>query len=62
MTLIKVDIEGILPKGPYPPCLRMADKALLAGHPWYAVIADMLHVDIRMPLIIKWEPDLGSHA
>ena len=27
------DIEGILPKGPYPPCLRMADKALLAGYP-----------------------------
>ena len=26
-------IEGILPKGPYPPCLRMADKALLAGYP-----------------------------
>ena len=26
-------IEGILPKGPYPPCLRMADRALLAGYP-----------------------------
>ena len=25
--------EGILPKGPYPPCLRMADRALLAGYP-----------------------------
>ena len=24
---------GILPKGPYPPCLRMADRALLAGYP-----------------------------
>ena len=24
-------IEGILPKGPYPPCLRMADRALLAS-------------------------------
>ena len=21
-------VEGILPKGPYPPCLRMADRAL----------------------------------
>ena len=29
----KEDIEGILPKGPYPPCLRMADRALLAGYP-----------------------------
>ena len=27
------NIEGILPKGPYPPCLRMADRALLAGYP-----------------------------
>ena len=26
-------IDGILPKGPYPPCLRMADRALLAGYP-----------------------------
>ena len=26
---------GILPKGPYPPCLRMADRALLAGYPQY---------------------------
>ena len=26
-------IEGILPKGPYPPCLRMAGRALLAGYP-----------------------------
>ena len=25
-------IDGILPKGPYPPCLRMADRALLAGY------------------------------
>ena len=29
------DIDGILPKGPYPPCLRMADKALLGGYPRY---------------------------
>ena len=28
-------IEGILPKGPYPPCLRMADRTLLAGYPRY---------------------------
>ena len=25
-------VDGILPKGPYPPCLRMADRALLAGY------------------------------
>ena len=27
------EFDGILPKGPYPPCLRMADRALLAGYP-----------------------------
>ena len=26
-------IDGILPKGPHPPCLRMADRALLVGYP-----------------------------
>ena len=26
-------VDGILPKGPYPPCLGMADMALLAGYP-----------------------------
>ena len=26
-------IEGILLIGPYPPCLRMAGRALLAGYP-----------------------------
>ena len=29
-------IEGILPKGPYPPYPRMADRALLAGYPRYS--------------------------
>ena len=29
----RIYIEGILPKGPYPPCLRMADRVLLAGYP-----------------------------
>ena len=31
--LLLKHVEGILPKGPYPPCLRMADRALLAGYP-----------------------------
>ena len=26
-------VEGILPKGPYPTCWRMSDRALLAGYP-----------------------------
>ena len=25
-------VDGILPNGPYPPCLHMADRALLAGY------------------------------
>ena len=29
----KLHFDGILQKGPYPPCLRMADRALLAGYP-----------------------------
>ena len=28
-------IDGVLPKGPYPPCLRMADRALLARYSRY---------------------------
>ena len=28
-------IEGTLPKGPYLPCLHMADRALWAGYPRY---------------------------
>ena len=36
--LSKTHIEGILPKGPYPPCLRMADRALLTGCPRHTVI------------------------
>ena len=31
--LFRCDIDGILPKGPNPPCVRMADRALLAGYP-----------------------------
>ena len=33
MRMIFVQTEGILPKGPYPPCVIMADRALLAGYP-----------------------------
>ena len=35
-TMMKYSyIDGILPKGPYPTCLRMADRAVLAGYPRY---------------------------
>ena len=31
-------IEGILPKGPYLPCISMVGRALLAGYPRYIVL------------------------
>ena len=31
-------IEGILPKGPYLPCVSMAGRALLAGYHRYVVM------------------------
>ena len=36
--ILALYIDGIQAKGPYPPCLRMADRALLAGYPWYVGI------------------------
>ena len=33
-----LEIDGIPPKAPYPPCLRMADRALLAGYPRNVVL------------------------
>ena len=35
-------LEGILPEGPYLPCLGMADKALFAGYPWSPVSQEKL--------------------
>ena len=35
---ICIYIDGVLPKGPYLPCLRMADRALLAGFPRYMIV------------------------
>ena len=39
-------MDGILPKGPYPPCLRMADRALLAGYTRYMVCIVSIWVKI----------------
>ena len=36
-------IDGIRPKGPYQPCLRMADRALLAGYPQYNLRLKLQH-------------------
>ena len=37
ITMISTHIEGILPKGPYLPCVSMAVRALLAGCPRYTL-------------------------
>ena len=44
-------IEDILPKGPYLPCLHMADRALLAGYPRF------MHQRTRLPFI-GWDKGL----
>ena len=48
LSLLTDPYRGYPPKGPYPPCLRMADRALLAGYPWYmyysAKMSWVLHV------------------
>ena len=38
-------IEGILPKGPYLPCVSMAGRALLAGYPRYIIFNLILVID-----------------
>ena len=43
-------IEGILPKGPYLPCVSMAGRALLAGYHWYD-ISLCLHPNINVVVI-----------
>ena len=37
VSLLLWYIEGILPKGPYLPCVSMAGRALLAGYPRYVM-------------------------
>ena len=43
------NIEGILPKGPYLPCVSMAGRALLAGYP--------RHIGEHCPVV----PKLATH-
>ena len=42
LSIFLAYFEGILPKGPYPPCLRMADRALLAGYPRFLYAKPLL--------------------
>ena len=47
-------VSGILPKGPYPPCVSMADRALLAGYPrcpLYTVIVMMIDMSMLLGVV-----------
>ena len=48
-------INGILPTGPYPPCLRMADRALLAGYPRNMGSTQLPWVDCSYMPDFYWE-------
>ena len=57
--ILCLQFKGILPKGPYPPCLRMADRALLAGYPrivqgWNKFISISLSPAIAQVAVHWW--------
>ena len=52
-------IDFILPKGPYRPCLRMADRALLAGYPRYA-LCPLWGISPSSNSCVFWYPVLQS--
>ena len=47
-------IKGILPKGPYLPCVSMAGRALLAGYPQYMIILHGCHFADDIFRFILW--------
>ena len=51
-TLFDPHIDGILLKGSYPPCLRMADRALLAGYPRYLVCDFYQNMTLYVELVL----------
>ena len=50
-TYVNPIIDGILPKGPYPPSLRMADRALFAGYLHYMVSLGHSEVSVNIALM-----------
>ena len=53
-------INGILPKGPYPPCLRMADRSLLAGYHRYIHMTDQIPFSPTELAVFTKKHDLGT--
>ena len=51
-------VQGILPKRPYPPCLRMADRALLAGYP--RCMGNTSLIVIASQELLYWEMSSGN--
>ena len=47
-------IEGVLAKGPYPPCWHMADRALLAGYPR---IIHLISTNLEQPVLLQPQYD-----
>ena len=56
--LHKFNNSRVLPKGPYPPCLRMADRALLQDtlELWYLWKSQLMNC--RLPQLLIWT---GGH-
>ena len=52
MSYLISHIDGIMPKGPYPPCLRMADRALLTGYPRYVRHSASMSSPCVVPVIV----------
>ena len=51
--MILPTIDGILPKGPYPQCSRMADRPLLAGYPRYVDGSRFFNSPIYLMLFLE---------
>ena len=49
------DIEGILPKGPYLPCVCMAGRSLLAGYPRYDHTGSALLYNGEYFVVIRYD-------
>ena len=55
------DFDGILPKGPYPPCLGMADRALLAGYPRF-LSGGYLHAHLECILVFQGKSSIWNSS
>ena len=52
--------EGILPKGPYLPCVSMAGRALLAGYHQIYIFFNIQCYTFSLPTSIPWSQKAGD--